>query len=115
MQARFVWAPRARRRFCGAGRTWADGSIDISPLSAGASIYLAAHNIILAGRALGVGTVLTTNRVESEVRDAPALPDEFSIFALLRIGWPLENFGRLTRRPLGEVAFAELWDEPWPE
>jgi hypothetical protein len=29
------------------------------------------------------------------------------------IGWPLDNFGPLTRRPLAEIAHAERWGKPW--
>jgi hypothetical protein len=30
------------------------------------------------------------------------------------IGWPIDNFGPLTRRPLAEVAHAESWSTRWP-
>jgi nitroreductase len=81
----------------------------------GASIYPAIQNIILACRALGLGTVLTTNhiRCEHEVRDALGIPDEVATFALMPIGWPLQNFGPLTRKPVREVAFADRWGEAW--
>ena len=83
----------------------------------GASIYPAIQNIILACRALGLGTVLTTNhiRCEDEVRGALGIPADVASFALMPIGWPLQNFGPLTRKPVREVAFADRWDEAWPE
>jgi nitroreductase len=83
----------------------------------GASIYPAVQNIILACRALGLGTVLTTNhiRVEDEVREALGIPDDVASFALMPIGWPLENFGPLTRKPVREIAFADRWGNPWPD
>jgi nitroreductase len=84
---------------------------------AAASIYPAVQNIILACRGVGLGTVLTTNhmRVEGEVRAVLGLPDDVASFALMPVGWPLENFGLLSRRPVHEVAFAERWGNPWPE
>jgi nitroreductase len=82
----------------------------------GASIYPAVQNIILACRGLGLGTVITTNhiRCEDEVKVLLGIPGDVSTFALMPIGWPLDPFGPLTRRPLAEVAHADCWDTPWP-
>lgn len=83
----------------------------------GASIYPAIQNIILACRALGLGTVLTTNhlRCEAELKAALGIPDDVTTYALMPIGWPLQNFGPLTRKPVREVAFADRWGEAWVE
>jgi nitroreductase len=83
----------------------------------GASIYPAVQNILLACRALGLGTVLTTNhlRCESELKALLGIPDEVNTFALMPIGWPLQNFGPLTRKPVREVAFADRWGEAWAD
>ncbi|HXC28409.1 MAG TPA: nitroreductase family protein [Stellaceae bacterium] len=82
----------------------------------GASIYPAVQNILLACRALGLGTVLTTNhlRCEDELKTLLGIPDEVQTFALMPIGWPLQNFGPLTRKPVRDVAFADRWGEAWP-
>jgi nitroreductase len=82
----------------------------------GASIYPAVQNIILACRALGLGTVITTNhlRCEEEVKAVLGLPGEVETFALMPVGYPLDKFGPLTRRPLHEVAHADHWSRPWP-
>ena len=81
----------------------------------GASIYPAVQNIILACRALGLGTVITTNhiRCEDEVKALFSIPDDVSTFALMPIGWPIDKFGPLTRRPLAEVAHADRWGTAW--
>jgi nitroreductase len=81
----------------------------------GASIYPAVQNILLACRALGLGTVLTTNhlRCEAELKALLGIPDEVNTFALMPVGWPLQNFGPLTRKPVREVAFADKWGEAW--
>jgi nitroreductase len=83
----------------------------------GASIYPAVQNILLACRALGLGTVLTTNhlRCEDEVREVLGIPADVATFALMPIGWPLQNFGPLTRKPVHDVAFADRWGEAWPD
>ncbi len=82
----------------------------------GASIYPAVQNIILACRGLGLGTVITTNhiRCEDEVKALLGIPEDVSTFALMPIGWPLDRFGPLTRRPLAEIAHADRWDTCWP-
>ena len=82
----------------------------------GASIYPAVQNIILACRALGLGTLITTNHIlyEDEVRAILRLPDDVFTFALMPIGYPRGKYGPLSRRPVSDVAFAECWGEPWP-
>jgi nitroreductase len=82
----------------------------------GASIYPAVQNIILACRALGLGTVITTNhlRLEAEFKALLGIPTEVDTFALMPIGWPLGRFGPVNRRPLSEVAHADAWSTAWP-
>src|SRR5207302_5190788 len=75
----------------------------------GASIYPAVQNIILACRAFGLGTVITTNhlRCEDEVRTLLALPPDVSTYALMPIGYPQDKFGPLARKPVRDVAHAD--------
>ena len=77
----------------------------------GASIYPAVQNILLACRALGLGTVITTNhiRCEGEVKALIGIPEDVDTFALMPIGWPVDKFGPLTRRPLAEVVHVDHW------
>jgi nitroreductase len=72
------------------------------------SIYPAVQNIILACRALGLGTVITTNHLlyEDEIRNVLRLPGNVETYALMPIGFPRDNFGPVRRRPLTEVALA---------
>ena len=78
---------------------------DSVPWMAGASIYPAVQNLILACRAVGLGTCLTTNHLlfEEEVKEVLGLPAEYRTFALLPIGYPINNFGPVKRKPLSEV------------
>jgi nitroreductase len=80
-----------------------------------ASVYPAAQNIILACRALGLGTVLTTNHLlcEDEVKAAIGLPDDIETFALMPVGYPQGKFGPVRRKPLSEVAIRDRWANPW--
>ena len=81
----------------------------------GASIYPAIQNIILACRALGLGTLITTNHtlLEDEVRAVLALPPEMRTYALMPIGYPRDKFGPVSRRPLREVACADRYGDAW--
>lgn len=87
------------------------------PWMAGASIYPAVQNIILACRALGLGTCLTTNHMllEDEMKQVVELPPDFRTFALLPIGYPVNKFGPVNRRPLSEVVALDRFGEvpPW--
>lgn len=80
-----------------------------------ASIYPAVQNLLLAARALGLGTVLTTRWMarEGEVRPLLGIPEDVTVHAIVPTGWPARRFGRGTRRPLTRVAFRERYGEPW--
>ena len=82
----------------------------------GSSIYPAIQNIILACRALGLGTVITTNHIlyEDEVKAVLGMPDSAATFALMPIGYPTGKYGPLTRKPVAEVTYADAWGTAWP-
>ena len=82
----------------------------------GASIYPAVQNILLACRALGLGTVITTNHIlyEEDVRAILGLPNDVFTFAMMPVGFPVDKYGPLSRRPVSEVAFADRWGNTWP-
>jgi nitroreductase len=80
------------------------------------SIYPAVQNIILACRAFGLGTVLTTLHAvfEDEFKAALDIPADVDTWALLPIGYPLDKFGPVKRKPVSEVAFLDRWGNRWP-
>jgi len=82
----------------------------------GSSVYPAVQNIILACRAFGLGTTITTNhiRCEDEVKAVLGVPDDVQTFALMPIGYPLDKPGPVSRRPVSEVTHADRWARPWP-
>jgi len=82
-------------------------------VTTGASIYPAAQNIMLAARALGIGSCLTTIHKfrDAQVKELLGIPADVETAALIPLGYPLGTFGRPPRRPLGEVAFADRWGE----
>ena len=82
-------------------------------VTTGASIYPAVQNIMLAARALGIGSCLTTiHRFrDAQVKELLGIPPNIETAALIPLGYPLGKFGRPPRRPLGEVAFADRWGQ----
>jgi nitroreductase len=78
-----------------------------------ASIFPAVQNLLLAARALGHGTVLTTRwkRREAELRPLLGLPENVQVHAIIPTGWPAVRFGRTTRRPASEVTFRERFGQ----
>lgn len=78
----------------------------------GASIYGAVQQLILAARAYGVGTTLTTLYAghEDDVRDLLGLPGDALTMGLLPLGYPARGrWAQPKRRPVGEVVHWERW------
>ena len=90
-----------------------DAGLGWGPVTRGASIYPAVQNLMLAARALGLGTVLTTlhTRYESEIKALLHIPETVETAALIPVGYPAEGarFGRARRKLLSEVVFQERW------
>jgi nitroreductase len=82
-----------------------------SGVGAGASIYPAVQNMLLAARALGLGATLTTRHLlyEKEVDEILGLPREAHTFAIIPVGYPLGNFGPVSRAPVEQVTFLDRW------
>jgi len=82
---------------------------------AGSSIYPAVQNIILACRAFGLGTVLTTIHAfyEDEAREILNLPPDVQTYALMPVGYPKGKHGPITRKPVSEVACLDSYGKPW--
>ena len=84
-------------------------------ITTGSSIYPAVQNLMLAARAFGVGSTLTTvHRVrEAEVKALLGIPPEVETAALIPLGYPRGRWGVAKRRPLEEVVFADRWGQPF--
>jgi nitroreductase len=77
----------------------------------GASIYPAVQNLMLAARALGYGTTLTTLHKlhDAEVKQLLAIPEEHETMALIPLGKPKGTFGVPPRAPVQSVVHWEQW------
>ena len=86
-----------------------------SPLLLGGSIYPALQNFVLAARAQGLGTCLTSWASyggEQLLREAVGIPDDWLLAGHVVVGWPRGNHGPVRRRPLADVVDLDHFDEP---
>jgi nitroreductase len=86
-----------------------------APAAAYGSIFPAVQNLLLAARALGLGTTLTTlhRAFEAELKSLLGAPAEIEIVALVPLGYPADRFGPTRRKPVEEIAFLDHWDVPF--
>jgi nitroreductase len=82
----------------------------------GASIYPAVQNMLLAIRALGLGSTLTTRHLlyAKEAEEALGLPEGVHSYAILPIGYPMGQFGPVGRGNLAEIVYQDRWGERYP-
>ena len=75
------------------------------------SIYPAAQNLIVAARALGLGTVFTTfqGTAEPVIRETLGIPDDVHIGCLIPVGWPDRHFGPVKRVGYDRVVHVDGW------
>ncbi len=75
------------------------------------SVYPAVQNLMLAARALGLGTTLTSMHRDNEqaVKEVLGVPDEIQTFALIPLGYPLGRWGEGRRRPVRETTHWDRW------
>jgi nitroreductase len=85
------------------------GPIGIS----GASVYPAVQNMLLAARALGLGSTLTARHMVygKDVDAIFGLPDDVASFAILPIGYPMGTFGPVGRGPLEDFVHLDRWGQ----
>ena len=88
-------------------------SADKPNRSSGASIYPAVQNMVLACRAVGLGTTLTNRHMffQKEVDKALGLPDGVHSYAILPIGYPMGKFGPVKRAALKDVVYQDKWGQ----
>lgn len=82
-----------------------------------AATYPATQNLIVAARALGVGTTLTLFHMmcEPQIREIIGLPSSHKIEITIPMGWPDKKFGPVNRKPLDEVVHWERFGAHAPD
>jgi nitroreductase len=81
----------------------------LAALAKGSTAYPAVQNILLAARALGLGAVMTTQHffVPGEFEKVLGTPKQFTLAAIIPVGWPASPLGP-TRRPAPHTVIS--WD-----
>lgn len=80
-----------------------------------ASVYPAVQNLMLAARALGLGTTLTTRHrnAQDETRAALGAPADSFVYAVIPLGYPKGPWREAQRRPVRELAYLDRWGKPF--
>lgn len=81
------------------------------------SVMPGVQNLMLAARALGIGSVLTTlhPQVMDRVNELIGAPDGATFLCCVPLGYPRGAFGTTQRRPTADTTFWNRWGSrpPW--
>jgi nitroreductase len=82
-------------------------------ITAGASVYPACQNLLLAARALGYGGTMTQwyYPVQTELEKVLALPDDVNVVSVIPLGKPEGKHGAVRRLPLPELVYENRYGE----
>jgi nitroreductase len=80
------------------------------------SVIPACQNLMLAARALGIGSVPTTlhPKVMERFRAMFQIPEEAAFHFCIPLGYPQGNFGPNARKPTSETTYLDRWNGPVP-
>ena len=80
------------------------------------SVIPAVQNLMLAARAIGIGSVPTTLHpsVMERFRALFGIPDDVGFHFCVPLGRPAGNFGPNVRKPTSETTYLNRWDAPVP-
>jgi nitroreductase len=80
------------------------------------SVIPAVQNLLLAARALGIGSVPTTLHpsVMERFRDMFDIPEDVAFHFCVPLGYPEGKFGPTRRKPTSETTFLNRWNGPVP-
>jgi nitroreductase len=89
-----------------------DSGLGRLSISAGASVYPFAHNILLAARARGYGGHITSvlARQEPALRTLLRIPEDHALATMLPIGKPVKAVTKLRRQPVESFATVGTFD-----
>jgi nitroreductase len=83
----------------------------------GADVSAACQNLMLAARALGIGSTITSigGSHEEDVHRLLGIPGGMDATCCIPLGWPAGKFGSAQRKPLREIAYVDRFGTagPW--
>ena len=81
------------------------------------SVFPPVQNLLLAARAMGIGSVLTTLHADvmERVYAMFGVPREAQFHCCIPLGYPRGNFGLTSRLPTSQTTYWDRWDSapPW--
>jgi len=82
----------------------------------GHSVLPSMQNLMLAARALGIGSVLTTLHpsVMDRVFELFGVPKQMEFHGCIPLGYPRGGFGTTPRLPTNATTYIDAWNEPPP-
>jgi len=80
------------------------------------SVVPGTQNLMLAARALGIGSIPTTLHptVMERFNEMFGIPKGVQFHFCIPLGYPKGNFGPTTRKPTAETTFLNRWEAPVP-
>ncbi len=85
-------------------------------IATGASVYPSVQNLMLAARAIGLASGITTlHRLKlAEVHAVLGIPEGWDTAAIVLLGWPDRAYGPNRRPPLERFIAYDRWSDPPP-
>lgn len=85
-------------------------------IATGASVYPSVQNLMLAARAIGLASGITTlHRLKlAEVHEVLGIPEGWDTAAIVLLGWPDRSYGPNKRAPLENFISRDRWTDPPP-
>ncbi len=85
-------------------------------IATGASVYPSVQNLMLAARAIGLASGITTlHRLKlAEVHELLGIPEGWESAAIVLVGWPDRAYGPNKRPPLERFVTYDRWTDPPP-
>jgi nitroreductase len=91
-------------------------SIVVCNVSKADTVQTACQNLMLAARALGIGSTIVRlgEPVDERVHQLLGIPDDVEALFCIPLGYAEGNFGRVSRKPLEEIASLDSYGQPGP-
>lgn len=90
---------------------FSEAQADPTRAGGGGYVWPAVQNVLLAARGLGLGAAPTTLglRDRAAIKEILGLPQTVEAYCLIPVGYPMGNFGPVTRLPVADTVHWDRW------
>ena len=90
---------------------FSEAQADPGRAGGGGYVWPAVQNVLLSARALGLGAAPTTLglRDRAAIKEILRLPETVEAYCLIPVGYPMGNFGPVTRLPVADTVHWDRW------